>query len=128
MARQEWTNACWSGEIPALPELGRVVLGTVIELVMDPGTTELTGAESPMGALESVEELPVLLESVGVTLGVGTEALADPGAMDLMMPEAGAEGAFEALVDIDGVPQIKSKKGGSKPGKAQKWGDRCVSK
>jgi len=89
---------------------------------------ELMGAESPTGVLESVEGLLVLLESVRATPGDGTEVLADPRGTDLTMPDAGAEGAFEALVDIDGVPQIKSKKGGSKPGKAQKWGDRCVSK
>jgi len=34
---------------------------------------------------------------------------------------------FEALVDIDGVPQIREQKGGSKPGEAWKWGDRHVS-
>ena len=80
MAKQEWTNARWSDEILALPELSGAMPGTVVELVTDPGATALTGAESPMGVLESVEELPVLPESVGATLGV----------TDPMMPEAGA--------------------------------------
>jgi len=80
MAKKEWTNTCWLDEILALPESGGAILGTVVELVMDPGTTEPTGAESPMGVLESIEELPVLLESEGATLGT----------TDPMTPEAGA--------------------------------------
>ena len=80
MAKQEQTNTCWSDEILALPESGGAILGTIVELVTDPWTTELTGEESPMGVLESVEELPVLPESVGAT----------PGATDPMTPEAGA--------------------------------------
>jgi len=125
-AKQEQTNACCVGETLALPEWSGVIPSAGAEMLADPGTAELMETEGPTGSLESVVRLPVLLDSRGATVGTGTELLVDPGVTDPMEMEGASEGAvelpvplkeFEALVDIDGEPQIVEKKRGAKLGK-----------